>query len=181
MTMHHLATYTVTNPSLTGAIYMLNFSENYQHLQVRITGRSKVNGPISSLYYSFYRDGVSTPSAFASHYLYTDGGGTVGAASNTGLGYMFAGSAFPGATATANVFSTIIIDLLDYTNTTKNKTVRTMYGHDRNGAGYVAFTSSVGVHPNAVNSAWFDTEGSFAVGTRFDIYGITTNPIATGA
>jgi hypothetical protein len=179
--MYHIASYTVTNPSFTGAIYMLNFSENYQHLQVRITGRSKSNSTISSLYGSFYRDGVSTPSSYASHYLYTDGGGTVGTGNNTGLSYMFAGTAFPAATAPENLFSTVIIDVLDYTSTTKNKTVRKMYGHDRNGSGYVALTSSLLVHPNAVNSCWIDTEGSFAVGTRIDIYGINSNPNATGA
>lgn len=179
MTMQHIASYTVTDSGYSGPIYMLNIPQTFQHLHIRIFGRSKFNAVTSGFYAAVYNSS-SSPSSFATHSMHGDGT-TVVAASNTGLPYAFAPQAFPGATATANVFSSLIIDLLDYTSTSKNKTMKMIYGHDRNGSGFTGINSQLFVFNQAVDRFYIDTESSFAVGTRIDIYGINSNPIATGA
>jgi hypothetical protein len=53
---------------------------------------------------------------------------------------------------TANVFGAGIIDILDYTNTNKNKTVRLFGGADLNGSGSIKFNSGVWRNTNAITS-----------------------------
>jgi hypothetical protein len=111
----------------TSTITFSSIPSTYTHLQIRMFARSnragnnestvnlRINGQTSS--YSYHRligDGSSASSS---------GGGSTYA--------MF----FYGISSTANIFGAGIFDILDYTNTNKYKTVRTLIGHDQSGAG----------------------------------------------
>lgn len=54
-----------------------------------------------------------------------------------------------GQTGGANLFGSVIIDVLDYANTNKYKTQRSIGGNDRNGAGYIDFSSGSWRNANA--------------------------------
>jgi hypothetical protein len=94
--------------------------------------------------------------------------------------YVFSGAMFTGNTAPANAYGVAIIDILDYKNTTKFKTVRVIGGNDRNGAGQVLLASGLIQFTGVIDRGFIDTEGTFLPGSRADVYGITTNPIARG-
>jgi hypothetical protein len=154
----------------SGAVFFNSIPQNFTHLQVRLFVRSQNASPNTSMYIA------GGPS---SHYLVGDGS-SVTSTAQTGLPYQFVGAAFPAATSTANVYSNYVIDLLDYTSTSKNKTWRILGGFDANGSGRVTLASGLWETLSAITSFFVDTEGGFAAGTRFDLYGITTSQV-TGA
>jgi hypothetical protein len=76
--------------------------------------------------------------------------------------------------STTSSYSGLIIDILDYTNTNKYKTIRSLSGFDANGSGLVRFSSgSMYSNTNAVTQ--FDivlTTGNFSTASQFALYGI---------
>jgi hypothetical protein len=66
-----------------------------------------------------------------------------------------------------------IIDILDYANTSKNKTMRAAGGYDTNGGGFVGLISNLWTSTAAINSISFTQGGaSFKAGSVFALYGI---------
>lgn len=140
--------------------------QTYKHLQVRITARATSSG--SMLNFMFNGDSSSN---VAIHSLGGNGSSAY-ANSATGVQYLRAQRQH-GITATASVFSAFVIDILDYANTNKFKTVRSLSGVDQNGSGAVDLESNLWQSTTAVNSVGFLIPGNtFAQHTRFSLYGI---------
>jgi hypothetical protein len=102
------------------------------------------------------------------HYIYGDG-------SITGAGAAADGEGVISATSSAsNVFGAFVMDILDYTNTNKNKTVRVLQGVDANGSGVVSFNSFLYLtNTNAITSLTLTSSGtSFVQYSSFALYGI---------
>jgi hypothetical protein len=79
-----------------------------------------------------------------------------------------------GNNATANIFGAMIVDILDYTNGNKTRTIAGISGADRNGAGFVALTSGHYSNTTAVSSINITAFGgsSYIAGTSIALYGI---------
>lgn len=138
----------------------------YKHLQVRITMRDNTSANENPLKMSF-NNNIST--IYASHRLFGTGALVVSDNSLSQDTAIVGGS--PAATSTANAFSGVIVDILDYTSTTKNKTVRTLSGFSTASAPRIYLNSSLWPNTSAVTSVKFWT-GGIAVGSRFSLYGI---------
>jgi hypothetical protein len=82
--------------------------------------------------------------------------------------------AITGSTATANVFAVTVLDLLDYTSTSKYKTVRNLAGYDSNGFGSIALNSGLWMNTVAVTSISISPRVGtlFNANSRFSLYGI---------
>jgi hypothetical protein len=80
----------------------------------------------------------------------------------------------PGANATANAFGCYVFDILDYTSTNKNKTVRGIGGADVNGSGNAHVTSGAYLANTAITDIQFFTNGNFnfVQYSSFALYGI---------
>lgn len=66
-----------------------------------------------------------------------------------------------------------VIDILDYTNTNKYKTVRNLTGHDQNGSGVVTLWSGLWMKTNAVSSIKIIVaSNNLAQYSHFALYGI---------
>jgi hypothetical protein len=66
-----------------------------------------------------------------------------------------------------------IIDILDYQNTNKYKTVRDLSGYDSNGAGYLFYRSGLWMSTTAINRLDItSTGGTLAQYSSFALYGI---------
>jgi len=167
----------------TGSATSVTFSsipQTFTHLQIRGFIRTAYASAFDTIYaYNYNNNTGSTGSAY--HLLYGDGS-SVAAGSGTGsfstpLGYC------PGNSATANVYGVMVFDILDYTNTNKNKTTRTLFGYDNNGSGQVGLTSGLPLTlpgTAAVTSLSLVFNGNITTASRFDLYGITSSE-ATGA
>lgn len=174
MTMHHIATATANGNSTAT---FNNIPQTFSHLQIRFYGRSLNGATTDFTYIRFNND--QTPGNYASHWLAGDGA-TPFASSQTGQNYLY-GTIFPGGTATANTFGCQIVDIIDYTNTSKNKTIKLMGGFDSNGSGAARLVSGLWINTAAITSLVCSVANAFeAVGSKVSLYGITSSP-TTGA
>jgi hypothetical protein len=75
---------------------------------------------------------------------------------------------------TANIYGTAIIDILDYANTNKYKTVRSLTGRDENGSGIVSLASGLYQATTAISSITIVGNASTAwtTASSFALYGI---------
>lgn len=131
----------------------------YTHLQLRIFA---INASASGdVYMQLNSD---TGSNYYRHFLY--GGGTSIISGGSSATAIYA--AFEHSTG-----GTGITDILDYANTNKYKTTRTLMGDDRNGTGDIALTSGLWLNTNAISTITvLPPSGSFAQYSSFALYGI---------
>ena len=86
---------------------------------------------------------------------------------------MYPSTYMPAASATASIFGSAIIDIFDYANTNKYKTMRSLYGSDLNGSGQVGIASSVWMNTNAINSIkLYFTSSNLAQYSSFALFGV---------
>ena len=167
----------------SGPSSIVNFTsipQTFTHLQMRATLRTTNASVEDTVYaYNFNNNGNSTGSAY---HLLTGNGSSVSATSATGSFSSVLGYA-PANNATAGVYGSLILDILDYTNTNKNKTLRSVSGYDNNGSGAVSLISNLPLTlpgTAAVTTLSILCNGNITADSRFDLYGITTSS-ATGA
>jgi len=147
----------------SSTITFSSIPSTYTHLQIRGIARTATN---VSLGLRFNSD---TASNYSRHYLNGNGAsaGAGGGASST--------SAYAGTTATAtSAFGANVIDVLDYKDTNKYKTIRALSGGDNNGSGFVQFMSGSWRNTNAVSSIdIFQVDGdTITQYSSFALYGI---------
>jgi len=177
--MFPIASYYVSS-GFGGDISLTNIPQTFTHLQLRVFARSTYTGGATSNYQGIYFNGAPTSNNYPTHILLGDGS-SVSSSSNLTSNQIIPDSySTPSGTATANVFSINIWDILDYTNTNKNKTVRVLSGFDANGSGRVSLGSGFWTSTSAITQIDVTTVNYFAAGSRFDLYGIQSSP-TTGA
>jgi hypothetical protein len=131
----------------------------YQHLQVRFSGYTNSAGWLTSRI-----NGLSASGQF-SHRLLGDGSSASAASSSDNRMYHGLNNAAGDLAG--------VIDILDYTNTSKNKTLRAFFGSDRNGAGEVVVSSGLYAATSAVTSIDLLTTGTgLAQHTTAALYGV---------
>lgn len=167
-----IATTTVT-ASGTASITFTGIPQTYKHLQVRYTTRSTWAG--NTTIANLMRAGngsIDSGNNYAFHRLVGNGTAANSYGSAT-QNVMYAGYSWA-ADGLANSFGSGVIDILDYTNTSKYKTFRTIGGVEGNGSGFVNFHSGLWQSTSAINQLYFFTEGSqdYAVGSKIALYGI---------
>ena len=164
---------TTTLASATASVTFSSISSAYTHLQVRIWGYN-TSGSDRTLYLQLNSDSGSN---YRNHYLSGNGAvtavGSEGAAT-TGILPLNANSSQTGFNGDVNKASTVIMDVLDYTNTNKYTTIRTLGGWDGNGSGRAYLSSGVWMNTAAITNLYFQLPYStnFGTGTSFTLYGI---------
>ena len=170
-----LSTITVGATSVS-SITFAGIPNTYKHLQIRAMTRSTATGNASVNYVATgrIRFNSDTGSNYNSHWL--DGNGSSASAGNFGVDTSMALADLGGvfAATASGYFAVNIIDVLDYTSTTKNKTVRILNGQDRNGYGRIQLQSGLWfATPASVHTVTFTTDGTaYAEGSQFTLYGI---------
>jgi hypothetical protein len=138
----------------------------YKHLQIRVfakTNRGTYGRDEFSLQFN-----SDTASNYSWHTLYGDGGTAsaygIGSDTKIDAGYIAGG-------AGTSMFGAGIVDILDYANTNKYKTIRSLTGHDHNGV-------IAGIHAivNLNSGSWRSTSAINSIvigvvsGTAFNQY-----------
>ena len=178
----HLAPYNASDyesistsaPAGNNSITFSSIGATYKHLQVRYIARSSLVAlGFAGMTINLNGD---TGSNYAYHRFYGTGG-----SANADSGATQTSATLGGAAAASNLASEFvagIVDIHDYTSTSKNKTVRSFWGGDdnTNGAnGTIHLDSGLWyATPVAITSITF-TLGSgqtFATNSQFALYGI---------
>jgi hypothetical protein len=163
--MEPIAT-TLVGSGGTSTITFSNIPNTYKHLQIRTIARS--NGSATNICLIFNGD-TNNANYYARHLLYGDGTSALALSGQTLTG-ITTGSVSPNTTS---LVAPNIIDLLDYSNSSKNKTLRSLGGYDANGSGFIILASGLWMNTAAINSINITCfSGSFTEHTRFSLYGI---------
>jgi hypothetical protein len=135
----------------------------YQHLEVRwiakAAGSTRLRLQINS----------DTATNYSTHLLFGDGA-AAGAAAAANQDKIAISAAVSGA---SGIFCAGVVSVLDYKDTNKFKTVRTLSGIDANGSGEIAFNSGAWRSTSAVTSLkFFWDSGNLDQYSSFALYGI---------
>jgi hypothetical protein len=145
----------------SGTITFSSIPSTYSHLQIRAAILGTGNADI---YVQTVPAGTQT---VKSHLLNGNGTATAGdsTTSQTYLNY--------GITIDSTNPMIFIIDILDYANTNKNKTLRWLSGTDKNGSGYVQLGSGLILSTSAISEVSIKlTSNSFSTSSKIALYGV---------
>jgi hypothetical protein len=163
-----IATVTVGSGG-SSSISFSSIPSTYKHLQIRGILRTVDTGTWNNQGMRFNSD---TGSNYAFHTLYGDGSNASAAATASASSlndFMRAAS----NSLTAGIFGAAVVDILDYANTNKYKTVRVLAGGDSNGAGMTGITSGLWMSTSAINSVTIIPSGGTAIQySTFALYGV---------
>jgi hypothetical protein len=157
---------TINGNGSTATITFSSIPSTYKHLQVRVMARVAAGG--EDLTMQFNGD---TGTNYARHRLTGNGTAAGAGASTSTTGITTLGSA--GMPSAASTYAVSVMDVLDYANTNKYKTVRMLSGQDSNGSGGVDFTSGVWMNTAAVTSlTLYANSSNFPTAASFALYGV---------
>ncbi len=140
----------------------------YKHLQIRGIAN---NGEASGWNNQAMQINSDTSSSYKVHYVAGNGSSASAGISGTDTSI---NDIFRISATSTGYFGSFIIDILDYTSTTKNKTIRSLNGGDGNGNGWVGLHSGLYyATPAAVTSVkLISSVGNFGQYSSFALYGI---------
>lgn len=165
-----------TLASATATIDFTNIPQTYTHLQLRYLARENTGGATSASSQLAMRFNSDSGNSYSLHRLYGNGSSALsdGYASSTPLTSIRV-SGLNGSSATASSFAGGVIDILDYKNTNKNTTVRSLCGGDLNDTnGFIFFNSGAWYNTAAVSRITITSLGAvdFAANSSFALYGV---------
>jgi hypothetical protein len=146
----------------------------YKHLQLRIAASTdRGTFALDNVFVTLNSD---TNANYSHHFLQGDGSSaSAGASANT---TDVRSGSLP-SSAAANVFGVSIFDILDYKNTDKYKTIKSLSGFDLNGTvsgigGFLQFYSGNWRSTSAINSITLNRQSgtNFIQHSSFALYGI---------
>jgi hypothetical protein len=164
-----IATVTVGSGG-SSSISFTSIPSTYQHLQIRLIARSDrtaINNDYLEM--TFNSD---TGASYSFHQLLGDGS-TASANSGTSQNNILV-SRIATTGGSASIFGGILLDILDYDNTSKYKTTRSLGGADQNGSGLIYFNSGLWMNTSAITSITLKPSSTYVFQqySSFALYGI---------
>jgi len=161
---------TASGTGSSGTITFSSIPSTYTHLQIRGIGRTTTASTgFDDLLVRFNSDS----SASYTYHALTGDGSTASAFGGTAQTSAIIVDGLYRNNVTANTMASVIIDLVDYAVTTKNKTLRTFNGGDVNGSGKIYLQSHLWINTAAVSSITLVASGTnFGTQSVFSLYGI---------
>ena len=149
----------------SSSVSFTSIAADWTHLQVRMFVKDTAADTSSETYMT-----INGTNMERTHQLI--GNGSVASVTTSTISAI--GDTTSNASGQANMFGVFIIDILDYTNTNKNKVIRALNGVDRNGGGVIKLVSGLRASTSAVTSLTFTLQSSrtFAQYSHFALYGI---------
>jgi hypothetical protein len=159
---------TTTLTTTTASIEFTSIPQTYTHLQIRgITRTDRSAAAQDAFKMRFNSD--TTETNYYNHYISGDGSSASSFANNNSLIGITSST-----NATSQIQGIIVIDILDYANTNKYKTSRTLTGTDQNGSGQLWLASHLWKSTNAITSISFvpNLGTNFVQYSSFALYGV---------
>jgi hypothetical protein len=154
------------------SVSFTNIPNTYTHLQLRYIARTtQANTNIDP---NFLRFNSDTGNNYKTHFLVGNGSSANSYVENTYNNYCY-GGLFSSDSSTASTYATGVIDILDYKDTNKYKTLRVLSGLDLNGSGQVFFQSAVWMSTSAISSITITAvtgSTNYKQNSQFALYGI---------
>jgi len=157
----------------SSSVQFTSIPSTFAHLQIRCIVQSNRGGNVGGddLVIQFNGDSTYTNYGYT-HRLY--GSGSSATADSFNSSQQSRGAGWMSANQHTNILSGNVIDVLDYQNTNKNKTIRALSGADYNGSGYVMFSSGCWYNTNSITSILLKPDNGTLINqySTFALYGI---------
>ena len=162
--MFPISTVTVGSAG-AASITFSSIPQTYTHLQIRASMTTATAG-----YGMLVRFNSDSGSNYVQHYLY----GTGATAAAVGYTAQTEANLFGTSTGSSTTQPSVAIgDILDYANTNKYKTVRSLSGVDKNGSGEISLISSLWMNTAGITSITIEPRGvNYSQYSSFALYGI---------
>jgi len=137
----------------------------YKHLQIRgILRATAINGGTPRFWFNGDRS-----ESYSMHSIFGNGS-TMGADQVSGADSIYAGYGSQNTTQ----FGAYVINIFDYANTSKSKTVQFIHGFDSNSSGWLTFSTGMWTSTNTITSFAITPQqaANFDTGSTMAIYGI---------
>jgi len=162
-----LETTVLTSSASSVSFTGLGAYTEYKHLQIRMVAQNSGSSP-DSIIATFNSD---TANNYATHRLFGTGSSVISD------DFINRANIFCGLSNDPNptdAFGASVLDILDFSSTSKNTTTRALYGTSEPTSPQIALTSGLYNSTNAITSIEFANGGgtNFATGSRFSLYGI---------
>jgi len=142
----------------------------YTHLQIRGIVRKAFSTGTTAFKANFNSD---TGMNYTNHQLY--GNGSSAGADGNATGTYSNMPYFAIATQQSDTaYGAFVVDILDYRNTNKYKTIRSLAGYETNSVGFINLASSLWLSTSAINSMTLATyaSGNIDQYSKFALYGL---------
>jgi len=162
---------TVTLSTATASVSFAGIPSGYKHLQIRGIAKANRTTYVDDLGIRFNGD---TTSNYSWHRTYGFGSGAGSSDSGVSQTSMNIGQIAGGTVNNAQGFGAVLVDLLDYSNINKYKTIKYFGGYDDNGQGAIQFASGNWRDLSVVSSiTLLPLIGTtFSQYTKFALYGV---------
>ena len=161
---------TVTPYTTVSTVVFSSIPSTYKHLQIRFLARTDRSNQEDNIQLRFNSDSAGN---YAAHVLYGDGATASSFSDGSSITFNTR-SVVAAASSTSGVFGVGVIDILDYANINKYKTVRSLNGYDNNGAGQVRLSSGLWMNTAAINTITIVPANgpNFTTNSHWALYGI---------
>jgi len=161
-----LQTVTVGSGGASSVVFS-SIPSGYTHLQLRYLARNSAAQTVNDL--NIFLNSDTTTTGYNQHRMYGNGSGVTSQFNTaTGIGFL------SGNSTTSTVFCVGVVDFLDYTNTNKYKTIRSISGFEDNASGYGAIYSVLRQDTTPISTITLKDNGgtNLAQYSSFALYGV---------
>lgn len=157
--------------SSQATITFSNIPQTYKHLQLRMLTRDSAAQSGSQSQMQINGD---TGSNYNWHAMEGNGASASAAGGTGSTTYIYGFDRTSAGSNGASIFGADVVDILDYANVYKFKTIRALGGYDANGSGVLKFASGLWMNTAAITSFSISLQsgGSYVQHSRFSLYGI---------
>jgi hypothetical protein len=153
----------------TASVTFSSIPATYQHLQIRILGKSGYTGGTGPDNFHLRLNGDSTTTNYYRHSVRGNGSSVDVAPGNDNLFV----SSISTSGDNADTYGAVVADILDYANANKNTVTRYLGGVDYNGVnGYIQLGSILWNNTAAVTTVYVAPGNAWAQDTHVALYGI---------
>jgi hypothetical protein len=158
-----------TLTSTTASITFSSIPATYKHLQVRLIGKSGYTGGTGPDNFDIRFNSDNTQTNYNRHFMRGNGTDAATLYSNDNVIVACISTSLDNA----DTYGAVVLDILDYANTSKNKTTRVLGGVDYNSTlGHMVFGSVLWRNTAAINTLYVAPGNQWATNTRVALYGI---------
>lgn len=164
-----IATTVITSD--TASVTFSSIPQTYKHLQLRMFAKTDRTDTDDVTLMRFNGD---TAANYSWHWLRGNGTAPAGSQGGASQSYIYLNYACSGNASASNVFGACVLDILDYSNTNKFKTTRSLHGFDLNGQGWIYLASGNWRSTSAITSIVLDQQygTNWKQYSHFALYGI---------
>lgn len=166
-----LETQILTSSAASVTFTGLGSYSDYKHLQIRAVARSDAG--IDATFNTTLRFNGDSGSNYSYHYLGVESLSSPFSSNASSRTSILLNDWLPLGNTTANVFGALVMDVLDFANTNKYKTIRRFSGVAGITQPDLMFSSGLWQSNVAISSFVIaSSAGNFVAGSRFSLYGV---------